>query len=288
MTFDRSQSEFPSDFHRQVWWWAVGLVPLEVSLNDEAKAKCGADVSAGCAQWREYFGRLCDDMYANADNYLPASPRQYRDLLERISRDGAPSPKSGGIAIAAGDWGAASDRLNKSKAYAEKGITAEKLITRLAPTGLEYKNDGESAVFNYPEYPQIFDAMRLFEQSPDVRKTPARLHFAHCEFRQLFKSFNPNYDELMRRAGDESLEVARAIHEYCVSVGVKRYVHFGIIKYKHKGVRLLDYNLYGNEYPTLGVNVGSYRINPRRSDIGGLLERIEKRKKVIDSLTVLV
>ena len=99
--------------------------------------------------------------------------------------------------------------------------------------------------------------MHTMEHSPEIRKTPARHHFAHCEFRRLFKNYAENYDELLRRVSDESLDIAHAIHNFCKSLKIQRYIHFGIIKYKHNGIRVLDFSLHSDKYPTLRVNIGT-------------------------------
>jgi hypothetical protein len=293
----------------------VGIVPPEVSLTDEVKAMCGRDVLEGCRQWHAFFSALSADMYENAEAYAPASARQYRDILEKIaaggvlrnvkagkdatgeySRDEAAGAEpaggvlgaecvDGGIEWDAGEWKTYRDRVDRSKQYVAQGVTLDACLEVLARMGLTYGLNGRGAIFGFrnPAYAKIFYAMQAFELSPRVRETPARHHFAHCEFRQLFRSYNANHDELMRRASDESLYIVREIHEYCKSLALQRYIHFGIIKYKHKGVRVLDYNLYGNEYPTLRINIGPYRINPFRGDLDEILRRIADRKDMIDA-----
>ena len=282
MIFDRNRSEFPSDFHREIWWWAVGIVPLEDSLTDEVKAKCAPEVLEGCRDWHSCFGELCRDMYENAGAYLPASGRQYRDILEKISSEG----KIDGDAIVwqKPDWDEFARKINKSKGFVSRSVTLERCVAALSRTGFEAETDGGRVKFYNKRYPKIYRAMKVFENSPRVRETPARHHFAHCEFRQLFKSYNGNHAELMRRAGDESREIADAIHEYCKALKVPRSIHFGIIKYKHEGVRILDYNLYGDEYPTLRLNIGpDFRINPFRKDLDEIFKRISAKKEEIDA-----
>jgi hypothetical protein len=255
MTFDKNQSTFSSAFRREVWWWAIGIVPLADSLTDEVIKKCSPDVLEGCRQWHAYFNALCEDMDGHCDVYLSASARQYRDILEKIAADG--QPRGDAMVFSAGGWEAYRDKLNRSKAYVAAGIDLRHCLTALERTGLTCERTADSVVFGQTEYPKIFHAMRTMELSPDIRNTPARHHFAHCEYRQLFKSYSANYDELLRRASDESLFVARAIHDYCKSLRIQRYIHFGIIKYKYKGIRVLDFNLHGDEYPTLRINMGT-------------------------------
>jgi hypothetical protein len=264
-----------SGFRRDVWWWAVGLVPPEASLTDEVRSKCAPDVLEGCLQWYEYFKELCADMYENEVRYMPASPRQYRDILEKIA--------------SGDDWEAFKTKINKSKAYVTAGLSLECRLKALERTGLIYKN----SVFEHMKYPKIFHAMRIFQQSPNIRDTPARHHFAHCEFRQLFKNYNANHDELMRRASDESLFIAREIYEFCKEIKIQRYIHFGIIKYKYKNVRILDYNLYSTDYPTLRMNINVFEgshatskitMNPFKSDLDRIFKLITEAKNSIDGL----
>jgi len=267
MTFDKNQSSFPSAFHREVWWWAVGLVPLSDSLTDDARGRSGPGVLEGCRQWRGYFDELCGDMYEHAAEYAPASARQYRDILENIAAGAA---LEGDEAVwDGGAWAAYAGKMDRSKAYVTAGVKLERCLAALERTGLRFELADGRAVFRNVKYPKIFHAMSVFERSPDVRQTPARHHFAHCEFRQLYKSYNANYDELLRRASDDSLFVARGIDDFCKSLKIQRYIHFGIIKYKHKGIRVLDFNLYGDEYPTLRVNMGTCADPGRADDVNG-------------------
>ena len=255
MTFDKNQSTFTSDFRRAVWWWAVGLVPPADSLTEEVQSKCSPDVLAGCHEWYTYFNVLCEDMYNHEDAYLPASPRQYRDILENIAAGG--TVQNTGIVWSWQDWQAYQAKIDKSKAYVSAGINLSQCLDALSRTGLVCEYTDENVIFTHSRYPKIFHAMHTFEQSPGVRKTPARHHFAHCECRQLFKEYSANYDELLRRASDESLYIAHAIHDFCKALKIQRYIHFGIIKYKYKNIRILDFNLYGDEYPTLRINMGT-------------------------------
>ena len=262
MIFDKNKnhSEFPSDSHREVWWWAIGLVPPSDSLTDKIKSQCSKDILDGCYQWHEYFIELCGDMYNNIELYSPESARQYRNILEDIARNGELN----------GDF------IIRNAKYGEKYLDV------LGRTGLtcEYKN--ENYIYYNEKYPKIFHAMSIFEQSPNIKKTPARHHFAHCEFRQLFKSYSANYDELLRRVSDESLEIAHKIHDYAKSLKIQRYVHFDTIKYKYKNTRVLHFTVTGNEYPTLRVNIGEYKINPFKKDIDEVLHYIKAKKDSID------
>lgn len=258
MIFDKNQSVFPSDFHREIWWWAIGIVPPPVSLTDEIKSKCSDDVLAGCEQWHEYFNELCEDMYNNANAYIPASARQYRDILENIASGG--ELQGDEIIWHISEWQRYSDKLNKSKAYISAGITIENCLNALKRTRFKFSSDtnnNNTIRFTNEKYPKIFHAMHTMEQSPNIRKTPARHHFAHCEFRQLFKSYSANYDELLRRVSDESLYIAHAVHDFAKSLKIQRYVHFDTIKYKHKNTRVMDFTVSGNEYPTLRINIGT-------------------------------
>lgn len=255
MIFDKNQSIFPSAEHREVWWWAVGIVPPSDSLIDEVKSKCSTDVLEGCYQWYDYFNELCEDMYTNIDKYTPASARQYRDILEIISSKGTVFDDR--ISLNIIDWKAYAAKLNKSKAYISKNITLNQCLDALKRTGLIIEQTKNSISFRYNKYKKIFHAMNVMEKSPNIRNTPARHHFAHCEFRQLFKSYSANYDELLRRASDESLYIAHSIHDYAKTLRITRYIHFDIVKYKYKNIRILDFNLYGDEYPTLRINFGT-------------------------------
>jgi len=282
MTFDKNQSSFTSEFRRSVWWWAVGIVPPEVSLTDEVIAKCTPDVLQGCHEWHEYFNTLCIDMYNNETAYLPASPRQYRDILEKIAAGGAIVGDS--IVYPLQEWETYRTKINRSKAYVTAGINLDQCLNALSRTGLNYEIN-ESVIFTHTRYPKIFHAMRVMQNSPGVRNTPVRHHFAHCEFRQLFKEYSANYDELLRRASDDSLYIAQAIYDYCKPQKIQRYIHYGIIKYKYNGTRILDINLYGDEHPTMRINMGiseKIRLNPTRQDLDMILANIAKMKATID------
>jgi len=289
MYFDKNQKDFASDFCRAVWWWAVGIVPTSDSLICDVQSKCSPDVLEGCYQWHAYFNVLCQDMYNNEATYLPATPRQYRDILECIVAGGAIINNN--IVWPLQEWETYRAKINRSKAYVTAGIHLNMCLNVLSQTGLVYEYSGENVVFSHNRYPKIFHAMRTFEQSPGIRKTPARHHFAHCEFRQLFKEYSANYDELLRRVSNESLQIANSIHDFCKQLKIQRYIHFGIIKYKHKGIRVLDFSLHSDEYPTLRVNIGTsvnsdekIRIHPHEEDIEAILSFISRRKAAIDEI----
>ena len=255
MIIDKNQKDFPSDFCREVWWWAAGIVPPTDSLTEEVKSKCTPDILEGCHQWHAYFNELCADMYNHEDEYLPASPRQYRDILEKIAAEGV---LTGDCMIwDAASWEAHQVKIDKSKAYRTKNISLENCLKALVRTGLKCEHTGKNVIFTHTIYPKIFHAMHQMEQTPNIRDTPARYHFAHCEFRRLFKNYAENYDELLRRVSDESLRIAHAIHDFCKPQKIQRYIHFGTIKYKHKGIRVLDFSLHSDKHPTFRVNIGT-------------------------------
>jgi len=255
MVFDRAQSTFPSQFQREVWWWAVGIVPLEESLPGAVREKCGPEVLGGCYQWHAYFEELCEDMYTHPEAYLPASARQYRDILENIAAGG--EPRGDGVVWTAEAWAAYRDRLNRSKAYVAGGVSLDPCLKALGRAGLACGYAAGGVVFRQEKYPKIFHAMAVFERSPEVRQTPARHHFAHCEFRQLYKNYSDNFESLIRRCSDESHDILHSVHEYCKSLKIQRYIHYGITKHKYRGVRVADFNFYGDEYPTLRINMGT-------------------------------
>jgi hypothetical protein len=301
--FSPNQNYISSDFHRAVWWWAVGLVPVTESLpgivmpvenrpvgaetdlkpyrHDWVQAY-GPEVRDGCLEWRDYFDALCADMYQNASAYAPASPRQYRDILEHIAAGGQLLGDS--LFMDEAVFNAYREKINRSKGYVSKRITWDGAAAALARKGLRYEIRGGEAVFYMEGYAHIFYAMQAFERSAGIRETTARHHFAHCEFRQIPKPYECDYAGHMRRASDESKTVLAAIHEYCAGQKIKRFLHFGIAKYKYNGVRILDYNLYGDDYPTLRLNIGSYRINPYAKDIPDILRRVAERKSEIDRM----
>ena len=255
MAFDKNQSAFPSDLHREIWWWAVGIVPTSDSLTEAVKGRCSQNVLDGCHQWHGYFCALCEDMYNNSGVYSPASARQYRDLLEHIAAAGELCGDS--IVFDGFSWQKYAEKLDKSKAFASLGASLEKCLGALERTGLKREYANGMIAFQNERYPKIFHAMHAFERSPNIRKTPARHHFAHCEFRQLFRSYSANCDELLRRVSDESLGIAHAVHDFAKSLKIRRYVHFDTIKYKHKNMRVMDFAINGGEYPTFRINIGS-------------------------------
>lgn len=288
MYFDKNQKDFPSTFCREVWWWAVGIVPVEISLTDAVKGQCDEDTLLGCYQWHDYFSALCEDMYIHAERYAPASPRQYRDILEYVSANG--ELQDDAVILRSEDFEKYRNKKDKSAAYVASGVKTDECIAALAHTGLACGYEDRSVVFSSTKHPKLFHAMTVFEQSPNIRKTPARHHFAHCEFRQLFKSYSPNYDELLRRVSDESLHIAREIDSFAKSLRIQRYVHFDIIKYKYKNMRVLDFSIRGDEYPTLRVNIclecnDKIGINAFTKDLDYICDLIRKRKEYIEIAT---
>jgi len=280
LTFDRNQTSFESGFHREVWWWATGMVPLDVSLTEETKAQCSPDVLKGCYQWHEYFGDLCADMYENADSYLPGTPRQFRDVLERASAGGEIIDE--GVVWDANRWDEYVSKTDRSKAYRTSGLSVQYCLRALSRLGMEARRkDGEVIITN-ERYPKIFHAMRVMEYSPNARDTVVRQHFACCEFRQLFKSFNPGHQDLMRRGSDDAHHIARELHDFAKENKMIRYIHFGIIKYRYKGVRICDYNLHCHDTPTIRMKIGPRVLNPTASDLPLIYDLMRERMREVD------
>ena len=283
--FDKNQRSFESDFHREVWWWAVGIVPTSESLTDEVRQKCGADALEGCIQWNALFNSMCRDMYDNASAYLPATPRQYRDILENVAAGG--EMQGDAIKWSLHEFEDYRAKKDKSKAYITTGARLDGCIKALGRTGFTMERTNDSVTFTNAVYPKIFHAMRIMEFSPNARKTPVRHHFAHCEFRQLFKSYSPDYDGLLRRVGDEGLAVAYAIHDYAKKAGIRRYIHFDIIKYKYKDIRVMDFSVRGDGYPSLCVNVNTegadkVKINALMCELPVIVAAIDNRIRYIN------
>jgi len=278
--FDKNRTGFQSDFHRDVWWWAIGMVPTEVSLTAEVKERISPDELAGCLDWHKYFADLCLDMHSNAGAYHPASPRQYRDILESVSAGGVISGDR--VVWERGAWDAYADRTDRSKAYRTGGMNLVKNLAPLARLGIEVNIKNENVSVANNRYRKVFHAMRAMENSPKARDTTVRWFFAYCEFRQLIKSFNPGYEDLMRRASDESMRVADKLHAFARENGMARNIHFGIIKYKYNNVRIFDYNLYCGDTPTLRLKIGDRVMNPTTADLPAIYGLLEKKIRMVD------
>jgi len=281
---NKEQRDFPSDFCRDVWWWAVGIVPLSVSLSDEVKSKSTQDVLDGCHQWHAYFNDLTADMYNNENEYQPASPRQYRDILEHISAGG--EIKGDSMVWDADNWLRYREKINKSKPYRTNKITLERCLKTLARTGLKFEYTENDIIFIHEKHPKIFHAMCVMEHSPDIRLTPARHHFAHCDFRRLYKKYAESHEELLRRVTDESLRITQAIHEFCKGLKVYRSVHFGIIKYKYDKERVLDYSLHKDKYPTLRVNIGTCTKFGADLNKDAFIKTLQKQKESVQDMFI--
>ena len=288
MIFDKNQTTFPSEYQKGVWWWGVGIVPLEVSLTDEVKRQCTPEELEGCHQWHACFSELAAEMYNRPEGFEPASARQIRDIFEYLCIHCELIGDD--LVMTEEDFCKHEQKLNKSKGYASIGVDFRSCLNVLCDTGFAFEVKEGSVHFYHAIYPKIFHAMSLFEQSPNARKTPARHHFAHCEFRQLFKSFAGNYAELLRPVSDESLYVAGEIDVYAKSLKIQRYVHFDTIKYKHKGMRVLDYSIRGDIFPTMRANIcteGTEKIGvqPYRENLVEICEMIAARKRYIDEVS---
>lgn len=73
MTFDVNQTEFISDFQREVWKLGIRVVPLEVSLADITDP----ETREGCKQVYQCTMEILADMYRNPTEYHTAQPLDY-------------------------------------------------------------------------------------------------------------------------------------------------------------------------------------------------------------------
>ena len=72
MTFDINQTEFPSNKHKEIWYWAVQILPEELCLSDKVKVcldSMDAELFEGCRQMRLFLLHSLGEMYVNAEKY---------------------------------------------------------------------------------------------------------------------------------------------------------------------------------------------------------------------------
>ncbi|GHU38331.1 hypothetical protein FACS1894105_12100 [Clostridia bacterium] len=186
MIFDVNQTEFVSNYQKEVWVLGTHVIPLDVSLakiNDP-------ELAEWCKQVYAVTMEILTDMYDNPQDYDCAIPNIYLELFFRRYADGK---------------GSAPIKVKKQKELNEH------ILNRLERFGFVL-NGGDLVNVRYPLFVKY---RNLLNQSFDFGST------IPCDFRLLIKPYKRTTDDLLRPLSDIYKPYWRELFEYAQDKGAK-------------------------------------------------------------------
>jgi len=264
VVFDVNQTEFASDYQREVWKIGTHIVPLEVSLADVTDP----EVRDGCTQIYQCTMQILADMYKNPDNYAPVRPLDYLYFIFwRLigARDKA--------------------RVFPPVLKKEYKVVLEKLRF----FGFAY--DVESARLTNAKYPLFVEYWTKLYERVSKRKSVSSVHL--CDFRMFAKTYNRTIDDLLRSLPDEYKEYFKELHNYALAQGArleppKYYGRFRYLIGKKHILQMDNHPAtiavpYMNQY-TIGDNVGEFQnflqVAKQQQDHDAVITYIQKNISV--------
>lgn len=231
MEFVNDKTEFPSMVHRQIYFQALRLTPVEVSLK-EVPAEWEA-LTGSCRDYAAYVRTLLGDMYQEPDSYgmRPGAMEQFLDgkKINRFQRicpakvdalrselhdsvyqyfryllalGTAGEVEGQRLVIPAAEYKKIRLRFDKScnpkRKIADNRIPYQTRLAALERTGLFIIEQEGAAIVSSKSYPAMLPAMQALAKSAGNVKTFGKQGFYNCEFRQLFHRYTPQYEDVMR------------------------------------------------------------------------------------------
>lgn len=190
MPFDPNQTQFVSDFQREVWNYGIHMVPLTVSLRDIIIP----EVREGCAQVYHCTMELLTDIFHHSEEYEQTEPMDY--LLWIF------------------EW-VSGKRKVPVRVKKVKGLY-EHILTAIAKFG--FAVEGEAMVNT--RYPLFMKYWWMLHNKGSTLS---------CDFRVLAPKYRPSYsttrEDFLRPLCDKEKILATELYDYALSIGAKRAPH---------------------------------------------------------------
>jgi len=206
MRFDVNQTDFPSEFQRDIWQRGIKVMPLEISLTGIDDP----DTREGLTQVYNFTLDLFRDMYDNPEKYKPDN---YKDIntMENFLRT------------------AISGQFDDSR------------LNLLASTGYSRSGDGNIINDKYPlllKYASDFISL-VFKKTP---KAPGKNWgiILKCDFRCFSKVKTRGIEDLLYTLSDQNRVCFKELHDYVTAKGAKK--EPGRYRYKHKNEHIICFD----------------------------------------------
>jgi len=273
MVFDKNQTEFPSEEHRQIWNLGIHILPLERTLPQEVRAGLPSHLTESCEQMQQFLLYYLGDIYENLEVHLPlpgdwgVSIKLLRPLIDLALLGEANEDQ---LSINRFAFDAFIKKLGNSKQFREdkKSGGMERRLALLERSGLKIKHSGVRAVLMNALYPNMFYA--LYEMAKITitlkEKGSAGNSFMYCDFRTLCKSYKyDKFENALVFLSDEQRQVALALDQVAKKLGLTRSIPNGFadaysIIYKHRKYPIMNIFCAGNKI-SLGFRIPYDRDN---------------------------
>lgn len=302
MDFIKNCTTFPSRVHRIIYITALRQTPLSLSLADTGGME--PSLIESCNAYYAYIQSMLSDMYENADSWhLGAGvlDKFLNGKKENAMKQKQPArtlvlrsetynsvPHYFRFLFTLGQLGNVENQCLMVPAEAYKKIrTVYDREFAQKPTGTQKniaysdrlkafqraglyvteQTDGSAKVTCVP-YPTMFQAMCVLAKSAAHVKTFGEHNFMFCDFRQIERSYNPCYEDVVSPLSDDQRAVADAIHQMALAMKLRvSCTTYWKVNYHYKGkhVMCLDTDDFNGEKTGLCHNV-RFRINGSHDD----------------------
>lgn len=245
MKFIKTQSEFPSYVHKNIYLTALRQTPLETSLQDVVRLN--SNLVQSCREYYRFVMDMFEDMFENPDEWdLKAG--EYDSFLngkkENAMKQKQPSKTKslrskarGGVFSYLhflkslghiGIWNGQTlffplEKYRINQRYYDKTLDSkmknlfneipyQKRKDALKRVGFSIAEKEEGVVITSERYPSMFYAMSELAKSSEKVKTFGEHNFFHCEFRQIFHGYTPQYEDVIQSLRKEQRDVIDKVH----------------------------------------------------------------------------
>ena len=202
MTFNKNQTDFPSESHKAIWDAGIHILPLEVTLPQEIRSKLEPALIRSCEQLQKYFLHLLNDVFDNVEMYEPFQfdnrriSLQYKFLIPFA--DFALIGKAGenNLTIKRSVFDELFLKQINSKTYHKNNkirISPKQRIDLLERSGLKINYHDNDVIITNSLFPNIFYAMCEMAKISSKEKRSGDNSFTYCDFRKLCKAYK--YDK---------------------------------------------------------------------------------------------
>jgi hypothetical protein len=231
MRFDVNQTDFPSEFHKEIWNIGRLVVPLDVSLADVTDP----ETREGCKQIYSYTQDILEDMYKNPDVY---PNKRALDTcwgkFDRLVKSDA-KPDESGL-----NWIMPVSKYERGK-HRHNDFT---VMSRLGFT-IESDSNNDYVVIKNTKYPLFLKYWYLLYCLAEKRKIRKSNYVMYCDFRLFAPKYKRTPDDLFRVLSDEYRNFFKELHEYAISKGAKLETHkyYGRFRYLYKNDYVLIFDI---------------------------------------------
>jgi hypothetical protein len=286
MEFNKNQTDFPSEKHKEIWNTGIHILPLEITLTGglrERLFQLSPDLPESCEQMQKYFLHLFGDIYENADIYKPADMFSRFRLFVDWGLMGEINDNGSSLVINRFEFDGFMAKLAKSVHYKndkKSGVDMEYRLKLLERTGLFISKQEDKVIFTNDIYPKMFIA--LHEMAKITQKGKGRASdnpsFFSCDYRKLCKEYKyDKYEHAHIFLNDAQREIADGLVLFAMKNKMTRSVNAShnqgfIIEYNYDKKKLFELNCQGNEIQ-LEICIPFDRQNPDTLNL--FLELIE-------------